>query len=249
MFQAVVYKEDDPSKTHIRNLSIIRRDEASVTAIIEGLKGGYTYNISIYAVNGAGAGPKIQMRVTMDVKEPPHPIMKPVPIYDSSGSVVVTSTTITVKMPICYFSDVNGPIKKIQILVSESGAQHDGNITKWHEAYFQKPRPYFTNEGFPNPPCPDGTSRFFSKQEVYVIGADNTCLLQEFCNGPLKPRRQYIFKFRATNFKGQYTDSNFSIPIKTLADGLSERAVEIILSVTLCVLSIILLVAAIYAFA
>nr|DBA31022.1 TPA: hypothetical protein GDO54_006937 [Pyxicephalus adspersus] len=249
MFQALVYKEGDPSKSQIRNLSIIRRDEESVTAIIEGLKGGYTYNISIYAVNGAGAGPKIQMRVTTDVKEPPHPIMKPVPIYDSSGSVVATSTTISVKMPICYFSDVNGPIKKIQILVSENGAQHDGNITKWHEAYFQKPRPYFTNEGFPNPSCPDGANRFLSKQEVYVIGADNTCMLQEFCNGPLKPRKQYIFKFRATNFKGQYTDSNYSIPIKTLADGLSERAVEIILSVTLCILSVILLVAAIYAFA
>lgn len=49
--------------------------------------------------------------------------MKPVPIYDSSGSAVATSTTITVKMPICYFSDVNGPIKKIQILVSESGGK------------------------------------------------------------------------------------------------------------------------------
>ncbi|KAG9490462.1 hypothetical protein GDO78_006025 [Eleutherodactylus coqui] len=253
MFQALVYKEDDPTKSQIRNLSIIKKNEESVTAIIEGLKGGYTYNISIYAVNGAGAGPKIQMRITTDVKEPPRPIMKPVPIYDSSGGVMATSTTITIKMPVCYFSDVNGPIKKIQILVSEIGAQHDGNITKWHEAYFQKPRPYFTNEGFPNPSCPDGTNRFFSKQEVYVIGADNTCMLQDnkekFCNGPLKPKKQYLFKFRATNIKGQFTDSEYSEVVKTLADGLSERAVEIILSVTLCVLSVILLVAAIYAFA
>ncbi|XP_077121613.1 phosphatidylinositol phosphatase PTPRQ [Ranitomeya variabilis] len=253
MFQALVYKEDDPTKSQIRNLSIITKNDESVTAIIEGLKGGYTYNISIYAVNSAGAGPKIQMRITTDVKEPPRPVMKPVPIYDSSGSVMATSTTITIKMPVCYFSDVNGPIKKIQILVSEIGAQHDGNITKWHEAYFQKPRPYFTNDGFPNPSCPDGTNRFSSKQEVYVIGADNTCMLQDnkekFCNGPLKPRKQYLFKFRATNIQGQYTDSEYSEIVKTLADGLSERAVEIILSVTLCVLSVILLVAAIYAFA
>ncbi|XP_075065450.1 phosphatidylinositol phosphatase PTPRQ isoform X2 [Mixophyes fleayi] len=253
VFQALVYKENDPTKSQIRNLSIIRKNDESITAIIEGLEGGYTYNISIYAVNGAGAGPKIMMRITTDVKEPPRPILKPVPIYDSSGSVMATSTTITIKMPICYFSDVNGPIKKIQILVSEMGAQHDGNTTKWHEAYFQKPRPYFTNEGFPNPSCPDGTNRFFSKQEVYVIGADNTCMLQDnkdkFCNGPLKPRKQYLFKFRATNIKGQFTDSEYSEVVKTLADGLSERAVEIILSVTLCVLSVILLVAAIYAFA
>ncbi|XP_063783788.1 phosphatidylinositol phosphatase PTPRQ [Pseudophryne corroboree] len=253
VFQALVYKEDDPTKSQIRNLSIIRKNNESITAIIEGLKGGYTYNVSIYAVNGAGAGPKILMRITTDVKEPPRPILKPEPIYDSTGSVMATSTTITIKMPICYFSDVNGPIKKVQILVSEMGAQHDGNITKWHEAFFQKPRPYFTNEGFPNPSCPDGTNRFFSKQEVYVIGADNTCILQDnkdkFCNGPLKPRKQYLFKFRATNIKGQFTDSEYSEVVKTLADGLSERAVEIILSVTLCVLSVILLVAAIYAFA
>lgn len=87
-------------------------------------------------------------------------------------------------------------------------AQHDGNITKWHEAYFQKPRPYFTNEGFPNPSCPDGTNRFFSKQEVYVIGADNTCVLQDnkdkFCNGPLKPRKQYLYVFHI--FRGKTKD-------------------------------------------
>ncbi|KAM9311607.1 phosphatidylinositol phosphatase PTPRQ [Gastrophryne carolinensis] len=249
VFQALIYKEDDPTKALIRNLSIIRRNEESVTAIIEGLKGGYTYNISLYAVNGAGPGPNIQMKLTTDVKEPPRPTLRPVVVYDSSGSIMATSTTITIKMPICYFSDVNGPIKKVQVLVSEMGAQHDGNITKWHEAYFQKPRPYFTNEGFPNPPCPDGTNRLFSKQEVYVIGANTTCMLQEFCNGPLKPRKQYIFKFRATNIQGQYTDSDYSDAVKTLGDGLSDRAVEIILSVTLCVLSVILLVAAIFAFA
>ncbi|KAM4676019.1 phosphatidylinositol phosphatase PTPRQ [Discoglossus pictus] len=253
VFQAVVYKEDDSSDAQIHNLSIIERNNDSITALIEGLKGGYTYNISVYAVNGAGAGPKIQMRITTDVKEPPRPVKKPVPVFDPSGNVIVTSTTITVEMPICYFTDDHGPIKSIQILVSEVGAQHDGNVTKWHEAYFKKPKPYFTSEGFQNPPCTQGRERYYSKEEVYVIGNDNTCILQgnedKFCNGPLKPRKQYLFKFRATNFKGQFTDSEYSEVIKTLAEGLSERAVEIILSVTLCVFSAILLVAAVYAFA
>ncbi|KAM8974303.1 LOW QUALITY PROTEIN: phosphatidylinositol phosphatase PTPRQ [Pelodytes ibericus] len=253
VFQAMVYKEDEPTVPQIYNLSIVQRSNGSIIALIEGLKGGNTYNISVYAVNGAGAGPNIQMRITTDIKEPPKPIKKPVPMYDSAGSVIATSTTMTIKMPICYFSENNGPIRSIQILVSEIGAQHDGNITKWHEAYFKKPKPYFTSEGFPNPPCLEGRERFYSKEEMYVIGADNTCILQgnedKFCNGPLKPRKQYLFKFRATNIKGQYTDSDYSEVVKTLAEGLSERAVEIILSVTLCVLSVILLVAAIYAFA
>nr|XP_060635514.1 phosphatidylinositol phosphatase PTPRQ [Anolis sagrei ordinatus] len=253
VYQAMVYKEDDPTVFQIYNLSVIDRTNKSVTALIEGLKGGYTYNISVYALNGAGAGPKIQLKITTDIKEPPRPSRKPMPVYDTSGTLLVTSTTITVRMPVCYYSDDHGPIKKIQILVAEVGVQHDGNITKWYDAYFKKPRPYFVNEGFPNPPCVDGNEGLSSKEDVYVIGADSTCMIpgseEQYCNGPLKPRKQYLFKFRATNIKGQFTDSDYSDPIKTLGDGLSERAVEIILAVTLCILSIILLVAAIYAFA
>ncbi|XP_053260707.1 phosphatidylinositol phosphatase PTPRQ isoform X4 [Podarcis raffonei] len=252
VYQAMVYKEDDPTFFQIYNLSVIDRTNKSVTALIEGLKGGHTYNISVYAINGAGAGPKIQLKITTDIKEPPRPSKKPVPVYDTSG-MLVTATTITIRMPVCYYNDDHGPIKKIQILVAEAGAQHDGNVTKWYDAYFRKPRPYFVNEGFPNPPCAEGNEGLSSKDDVYVIGADSTCMIpgseEKICNGPLKPRRQYLFKFRATNIKGQFTDSDYSDPIKTLGDGLSERAVEIILAVTLCILSVILLVAAIYAFA
>ncbi|XP_078504107.1 phosphatidylinositol phosphatase PTPRQ [Lissotriton helveticus] len=253
VYQAIVYPDDDPANSQIRNLTIISNENNSITAVIDGLKGGHTYKINVYAVNGAGAGPNMQLKVTMDTKEPPLPTKRPVPVYDSSGTLVVSSTTITIRMPICYFNDDHGPIKHLQVLVAEAGVQHEGNITKWHEAYFKKPRPYFTNEGFPNPECSEGKQRFKAKEEVYVIGADNNCMLQigedKICNGPLKPRKQYLFKFRATNMNGQFTDSEYSEVVKTLADGLSERAVEIILSVTLCVLSIILLVAAIYAFA
>nr|XP_020660413.1 phosphatidylinositol phosphatase PTPRQ [Pogona vitticeps] len=253
IYQAIVYKEDDPTVFQIHNLSVIDRTNKSITAIIHGLKGGHTYNISVYAINSAGAGPKIQLKITTDIKEPPRPSKKPMPVYDASGTLLVTATTITIHMPVCYYNDDHGPIKKIQILVTEVGVQHDGNVTKWYDAYFKKPRPYFVNEGFPNPPCTEGNEGLSSKEDVYVIGADSTCMTpgseDKICNGPLKPRKQYLFKFRATNIKGQFTDSDYSDPIKTLGDGLSERAVEIILAVTLCILSVILLVAAIYAFA
>ncbi|XP_075788523.1 phosphatidylinositol phosphatase PTPRQ isoform X2 [Pelodiscus sinensis] len=253
IYQAMIYKEDDPAAVQIHNLSVIDSTNISVTAVIEGLKGGHTYNISVYAVNGAGAGPKIQLKITMDIKEPPRPNKKPTPVFDTSGTLLVTATTITIRMPICYYNDDHGPIKKIQVLVAEAGVQHDGNVTKWYDAYFKKPRPYFTNEGFPNPPCTEGKEGISGKEDIYVIGADTTCMIpgseDKICNGPLKPRKQYLFKFRATNVKGQFTDSDYSDPVKTLGEGLSERAVEIILAVTLCILSIILLVVAIYAFA
>ncbi|NXA76155.1 PTPRQ phosphatase, partial [Thryothorus ludovicianus] len=253
VYQAMVYNEDDPAAIQIHNLSVIEKKDQSVTAMIEGLKGGHTYNVSVYAINGAGAGPKIQLKITMDIKEPPRPKKKPAAVYDTDGALLVTSTTITIRMPVCYYSDDHGPIKKIQVLVVEAGAQHDGNVTKWYDAYFNRPRPYFTNEGFPNPPCIEGKEDLSGKEEIYVIGADTTCLISgsqdKICNGPLKPRKQYLFKFRATNIKGQFTDSDYSDPVKTLGEGPPGRSVEVVLAVTLCILSVILLVAAVYAFA
>ncbi|XP_024592953.1 phosphatidylinositol phosphatase PTPRQ isoform X2 [Neophocaena asiaeorientalis asiaeorientalis] len=253
VYQALVYQEDDPTAVQIRNLSIIQKTDTSVIAMLEGLKGGHTYNISVYAINSAGAGPNVQMRITMDIKAPARPKTKPTPIYDATGKLLVTSTTITIRMPICYYNDDHGPIKNVQVLVAEAGAQHDGNVTKWYDAYFNKPRPYFTNEGFPNPPCTEEKTKFSGNEEIYIIGADNACMIpgneDKICNGPLKPKKQYLFKFRATNVMGQFTDSDYSDPVKTLGEGLSERSVEIILSVTLCILSIILLGTAIFAFA
>ncbi|KAM8802889.1 phosphatidylinositol phosphatase PTPRQ isoform 2-T2 [Rhynchonycteris naso] len=253
VYQALVYQEDDPTAVQIHNLSIIQKTDTSVIAMLEGLKGGHTYNISVYAINSAGAGPKVQMRITMDIKAPARPKTKPAPIYDATGKLLVTSTTITIRMPICFYNDDHGPIKNVQVLVTEAGAQHDGNVTKWYDAYFNKPRPYFTNEGFPNPPCTEGKTKFSSNEEIYIIGADHACMIpgneDKICNGPLKPKKQYLFKFRATNVMGQFTDSDYSDPVKTLGEGLSERTVEIILSVTLCILSIILLGTAIFAFA
>ncbi|XP_016054908.1 PREDICTED: phosphatidylinositol phosphatase PTPRQ [Miniopterus natalensis] len=253
VYQALVYREDDPTAVQVHNLSIIQKTDTSVIAMLEGLKGGHTYNISVYAINSAGAGPKVQMRITMDIKAPARPKTKPTPIYDATGKLLVTSTTITIRMPICYYNDDHGPIKNVQVLVTEAGAQHDGNVTKWYDAYFNKPRPYFTNEGFPNPPCTEGKTKFSSNEEIYIIGADHACMIpgneDKICNGPLKPKKQYLFKFRATNVMGQFTDSDYSDPVKTLGEGLSERTVEIILSVTLCILSIILLGTALFAFA
>lgn len=55
--------------------------------------------------------------------EPPRPKKKPAPVYDTDGALLVTATTITIRMPICYYSDDHGPIKKIQVLVVEAGGK------------------------------------------------------------------------------------------------------------------------------
>lgn len=52
---------------------------------------------------------------------PARPKTKPTPIYDATGRLLVTSTTITIRMPICYYNDNHGPIKNVQVLVAEAG--------------------------------------------------------------------------------------------------------------------------------
>ncbi|MGH0145637.1 UNVERIFIED_CONTAM: hypothetical protein FKN15_009305 [Acipenser sinensis] len=252
-YRAVVCKEEDPTDIEILDLRIIENNTDTLTAVIEGLKGGHTYNISVYAVNGAGPGPKTELKITMDIQAPPESSMIPVPAYDKHGAAIVTARTMTIQMPVCFFSDSHGPIEKIQVIIAEAKVRNDGNITTWKDAYFNKPRPYFSNKGFENPPCTERMKRQTISVGTYVLGAEDTCMSEgneaRFCNGPLKPKKDYVFKFRATNFKGQYTDSVYSKIVTTAGEGLSSRTVEIILAVALCVLSVILLGAAIYAFA
>lgn len=50
---------------------------------------------------------------------PPKPSIRPTVAVNSGGVVMATSKTITVEMPACFFSDDNGPIQKIQVIVSE----------------------------------------------------------------------------------------------------------------------------------
>lgn len=47
VYQALVYREDDPTVVQIHNLSIIQKTDTSVIAVLAGLKGGHTYNISV----------------------------------------------------------------------------------------------------------------------------------------------------------------------------------------------------------
>ncbi|XP_072341266.1 phosphatidylinositol phosphatase PTPRQ [Scyliorhinus torazame] len=251
-YQAIIYKEGESSELRINNLKIVEKKQ-SLTAVIEELKGGNTYTIRIRAVNGAGVGPQtLEQSITMDVKAPPKPTFKPDVALDKNEAVQVTSTTITIRMPVCYFTDEHGSIKKIQVIVTEIKAMNDGNISTWYDAYIMKPKPYFANEGFKNPPCiRTNTYRENANEETYTIGAEKSCQrnAEKICNGPLKHNKQYLFKFRATNFQRQFTDSDYSDPVKTQAEGLSGRSIEIILAVTLCVLSVILLVIAAYAIA
>uniref|UniRef100_A0A8C9TAU7 Protein tyrosine phosphatase receptor type Q n=1 Tax=Scleropages formosus TaxID=113540 RepID=A0A8C9TAU7_SCLFO len=218
-YKAMVYKGGDLD-FQIQSLDIIERSNNTFTAVIDGLKGGYNYSIRvcIFAVNGVGRGPKV-MSFNTRVTAPPKPNKKPVVALYPSGAPMVTARTITTQMPTCYFTDQHGPIEKVQVIVAEfrgTGLPHN-NLTNWYNAYYNSPAPYITDDGFSNPECLDGVARKDLNSKRYTIGAKNDCLSQEnaLCNGPLKPKTHYVFKFRATNTLGQYTDSEYSDPVKT----------------------------------
>ncbi|XP_017261076.1 phosphatidylinositol phosphatase PTPRQ [Kryptolebias marmoratus] len=247
----------------VRNISLnnIHEEPNMVVAFIEGLKGGHTYSIRIAAKNSAGRSPlSPHVQITTGIKAPSKPTQKPQAVLGHGGVAMVTHRSITIHMPACFYSDDNGPITKIQVIVAESGVRDSDNMTNWREAFFHRPAPYFTDSGFPNPPCllRDNTSRTNtlirgarsvsgvvpsllrqnqSTSGMYVIGENDSCMEENntdpFCNGPLKPNTVYVFKFRATNTQGQYTDSEYSEHIRTSAGGLLTREEQIIMGVLL----------------
>ncbi|XP_052321812.1 phosphatidylinositol phosphatase PTPRQ isoform X2 [Oncorhynchus keta] len=277
-YTVLVYRQGQLEMT-INHLNVVKYKNRTLTAVIDGLKGGYNYSIRIAAVNGAGLSPpSSEVRITTGIIAPAKPTQRPQAVLDRGGVAMVTSRSIIVRMPACFYSDDNGPISSIQIIVAESGVMDSRNLTNWKMAFLSRPAPYLTDNGFPNPLCVrDGESRDSHTQtsrhnnsqirhrivrdrvldrrdhqeDHYVIGEEGNCLTEEYsntlCNGPLKPNTVYVFKFRATNIRGQYTDSDYSEHIRTTVDGLLTRDEQIILGVLLSFFLAVLLIIIIYA--
>ncbi|XP_023666780.2 phosphatidylinositol phosphatase PTPRQ-like isoform X2 [Paramormyrops kingsleyae] len=235
-YRAIVYKEDQLD-FEIPSLRVIEGKNQTITAIVEGLKGGQRYSMRISAVNGAGSGPSSEVAFSTSIIAPPKPSKRPEPIFDTPGVVRLSSQTITVPMPACFFTDDHGPIVKVQIIVAETGVMDSPNVTNWKSAYSSKPAPYATDDGFSNPECSESMRAINVAENTYSIGSDTGCLLPEnenaFCNGPLKPKTRYVFKFRATNIRGQYTDTEYSDVIKTADVSVVNRDKQIIMGVLL----------------
>ncbi|XP_029289790.1 phosphatidylinositol phosphatase PTPRQ [Cottoperca gobio] len=263
-----IYEKDQLVKNI--SLNITQRDQNMLTAVIEGLKGGHSYSMQISAKNSAGMSPpSSHVRITTGITAPAKPTQRPQAVLGHGGVAMVTHRSITIHIPACFYSDDNGPITKIQVIVAESGVKDIQNLTNWKNAFFVHPAPYLTDKGFPNPPCSLGDGALRTDAHVkggrsvsgggrppvrrnhtlagtYVIGGNNDCVKENntdhFCNGPLKPKTVYVFMFRATNINDQYTDSVYSEHVKTAVDGLLTREEQIILGVLLSIFLAVLLI-------
>ncbi|XP_016403102.1 phosphatidylinositol phosphatase PTPRQ [Sinocyclocheilus rhinocerous] len=238
---------------YINSLPVISNPNNTMTAIIDGLKGGFNYSIRIAAVNGAGLGPSSEVQVTTGVKAPPKPSRRPRAALNNAGVIISTSNTITIEMPECFFTDDHGPIQKVQVIVSEPAVMDYGNLSNWKSVFLYPTAPYLTDEGFLNPKCLEKAERMSTNTKTYVIGADEGCLSEDaetLCNGPLKPKTYYVFKFRATNIRGQYTDSEYSDRVRTAGMDANNRLLtrdeQIILGVLLSFFLALFLILIIY---
>lgn len=61
------------------------------------------------------------MCVPLCVPAPAKPTQRPQAALGHGGVAMVTHRSITIRMPACFYSDDNGPITKIQVIVAESG--------------------------------------------------------------------------------------------------------------------------------
>ncbi|XP_051917347.1 phosphatidylinositol phosphatase PTPRQ [Hippocampus zosterae] len=238
----------------VRNVSLntTQKDSYMLSAVIDGLKGGRDYSIQISAKNGAGRSPPSpHVQIATGIKAPAKPAQRPQAVLGHRGVTMVTHKSITIRLPACFYSDDNGPIAKIQVIVAESGVKDVANLTTWRDAFFHRPSPYVTDQGFPNPSCSMDTRKVSQRRnhttaQTYVIGEQDECMVENrtdvLCNGPLKANTVYVFKFRATNIIGQYTDSEYSDHIKTAVYGLLSRDEQIILGVLLSFFLAVLLV-------
>lgn len=57
------------------------------------------------------------------VPAPAKPTQRPQAVLSHGGVAMVTHRSITIRMPACFYSDDNGPITKIQVIVAESGGK------------------------------------------------------------------------------------------------------------------------------
>jgi len=51
---------------------------------------------------------------------------------NNAGVPIATSTTITIEMPECFFTDDHGPIQKVQVIVSEPAGIKICHLTIQH---------------------------------------------------------------------------------------------------------------------
>nr|CAB3265302.1 phosphatidylinositol phosphatase PTPRQ [Phallusia mammillata] len=208
---------------------------------VVGLLGGRSYTFRIRASTAVGPGPWSLWTTDLTVlpiSAAPVPELLPGPATVTSGPsgqplVTSPSTSFAVKSP-CVFSDVNGPLASISVIVAQDGSDLEKEPTDWYEGSVLDPTPPYKVIFSSNPAvdCADATGFVISPPQgntrrrravgdlpsgSFVVGDDETCseVNKPFCNGPLKTDTEYRVKYRAETTNGAITDTPYSEKLRT----------------------------------
>ncbi|XP_071496508.1 tyrosine-protein phosphatase 10D-like [Diadema antillarum] len=227
---------------------------SQTSVIIEQLKGGCNYTFIVQAQNEVGYGPERSGVILTKIGIPEIP--KVVPSHPASKSIRSTGFDVTFDPSI--FSDDNGPITHVSVIVAEAAAANEpesGNsthpkMTTWAEAISEDViPPYQISDPIDISEMQSGRRRRRSVATTLSIEiGGERCSKNEkdvYCNGPLAHGRSYVYRFRGMS-PGGYADTPFSLPVPlptsphTVIIGISTALFSLL--VVVIILSIIVIV-------
>ncbi|XP_071499762.1 phosphatidylinositol phosphatase PTPRQ-like isoform X1 [Diadema antillarum] len=227
---------------------------SQTSVIIEQLKGGCNYTFIVQAQNEVGYGPERSGVILTKIGIPEIPEV--VPSHPASKSIRSTGFDVTFDPSI--FSDDNGPITHVSVIVAEAAAANEpesGNsthpkMTTWAEAISEDViPPYQISDPIDISEMQSGRRRRRSVATTLSIEiGGERCSKNEkdvYCNGPLAHGRSYVYRFRGMS-PGGYADTPFSLPVPlptsphTVIIGISTALFSLL--VVVIILSIIVIV-------
>ncbi|XP_029289713.1 receptor-type tyrosine-protein phosphatase beta [Cottoperca gobio] len=206
------------------------------------------YSVSVKVISDHTTSEEARDSVVTMIDRPPVP---PLSTRVSDRSTVVSMSSIFFKFNCSWFSDVNGAIKFFTVVVTESQGVGEEHPEQQHPlpSYLQ----YKSNSSiksyqtsfFPSK-CSDSSSHSFELsvgtgmdslggschcRDPELEPADSNTGLDQFCDGPLKPKTAYRLSVRAFTqlfdedkkdlSSSLYSDTYLSLPVVTEAEPLS----------------------------
>ncbi|KAK2842858.1 hypothetical protein Q5P01_013058 [Channa striata] len=218
-----------------------RTGRDSTSYLITQLEPYKPYTVSVKVISDSTTSEEAQDNVITMIDRPPVP---PLSTRVSDKSAVVTKSSIVFQFNCSWFSDANGAVKFFTVVVTESGGvdntqpeqrqplpsylhyKSNSSIKSYQTSYF----PSLCSQR------PDGGSTSFN----ISVGTGMDSLggpcdhrdtdLNNFCDGPLKPKTSYRLSVRAftqlfdedkNDSSPLFTDTYLSLPMLTEAEPLS----------------------------
>uniref|UniRef100_A0A4W6C2B3 protein-tyrosine-phosphatase n=1 Tax=Lates calcarifer TaxID=8187 RepID=A0A4W6C2B3_LATCA len=221
----------------------------STSYVITQLEPHKCYTVSVKVISDTATSEEAQESVVTMIDRPPVP---PLSTRVSDKSTVITKSSIVFRFNCSWFSDVNGAIRFFTVVVTESEGvdnlqprqQHplpsyvdyksNSSVKSYQTSFF----PSHCSQG-PDPPhsfevsVGTGMKMLGGTCERRNADPETSRHLNQFCDGPLKPKTAYRISVRAftqlfdeedhdlTVASPLFTDTYLSLPMVTGAEPLS----------------------------